>query len=165
MQPAQAVRGGTIPACLAHSRLVRPDDRRLVLVDAIPALRPVDAFLGSFVAKLHDLDALDLPAHRIQMLDGIEKAVDGMTADGIRTKIRFRLRCPRFLLRVGERRGRERGDGEQRNEGMHHGRGSVIRRSTHATPAPGCGSSWPNELRGSLLARNRLWLIALLNRR
>ena len=76
LQRAQAVDGVLRRRGLAQRRLVGPRDVDLLLVDAVVALGAVDALLRLLVAEFDDLDALDVAAHRVQVADGVEIAVE-----------------------------------------------------------------------------------------
>ncbi len=76
VQPAHAVDRLLRRRDLAQRGLVRARDVLLLLVDAVLALRAVRALLGGRVAVLDDLDALHLPAHRVEVPHGIEVAVE-----------------------------------------------------------------------------------------
>ena len=87
---------------LAQRRLIRARDVDALLVDAGFAFRAVDAFLRFFVAELDDLDALHVPAHRVQMLNGIEIAIEAAFAVGVGTDVvvlRSGIAADRFVLR------------------------------------------------------------------
>ena len=66
----------------AQRRLIRPRDRKLVLVDAVLGLCAVHAFLCARQAELDDLDALDLAAHGVSLGNGLEKALDAAAVRG-----------------------------------------------------------------------------------
>ena len=92
-------------AGLAHRRLKRTLQRVAVLFDAVLGLGAVDAFVGLRIAELDDLDALDVAAHRVEVIDRVEVAIDRI-ARRVRAEIGFGLGCGLRLLR---RRG---GDGK-----------------------------------------------------
>jgi hypothetical protein len=76
LQVAQVLHRVAVRAGFAQRRLVRTRDVDLLLVHAVLALGAVDAFLRLGVAELDDLDALHVPAHRVEVHDGVEVAVD-----------------------------------------------------------------------------------------
>ncbi len=91
LQCTEAVDGGTVGCRLAQRRLVGAGHRKPMLVDAVLGLGAVGAFGRSFVAELDDFDALHLAAHRVQVADGVQVAVD-RAARRVGTKIRIGLR-------------------------------------------------------------------------
>jgi hypothetical protein len=91
-----------------------------VLVHAIGALGPVDALVGLLVPELDDLDALHLAAHRVEVVDGVEVAID-RAADRMRAKVGVGVRGGIRLLRSDGCGGSgDEAEGEQRERTAEH---------------------------------------------
>ena len=144
VQYAQAVDRRAAAGGLAQRGLVGAGHRELVLVDAVFALGAIDAFVRFFVAEFDDLDALHLPAHRIEVLDRVEEAIDGAAAARhVRTDVGVGLRCGVALLRGGRKRSGREAEHERRDEQVQpvHAMLAVMCERTHRTPPAASDSS------------------------
>ncbi len=150
VERAQVVDRGLAAGGLLQRGLIRARDVDLLLVDAVLALGGVDALFGFLVAELDDLDALHVPAHRIEMIDRVEEAVDRAGARGVRADVGVGLGDEAALL-GGSRRGdgANQRRGEENEQRAQHGRSrkNVGRGMGNATAVRGRRSRQTNGRR------------------
>jgi hypothetical protein len=124
VQAAHALDGLLRDVGFLQRRLVARPHVLLLLVEAVLVLRRVLAFLGVLVAELDDLDGVNVAAHRVEVHDGVEVAVERARAVGVRADVvvlRARVAPDRRAARVGrtERSGEQQGTEGGESDAAH----------------------------------------------